>query len=125
MEQIINILLGAGIASIVPIITLMNESKKWKIEKRIEILRIKHDRLEVMYTDILSRLNDAILNNSWPSDITSKLSVYGSKEAWNIYFDFVTNKGKDESNTKSFYLDMCLSFNKHLVDIQDQIEKAL
>lgn len=125
MEQIINILLGAGIASIVPIITLMNESKKWKIDKKIEILRTKHDRLEIMYTDILSRLNEAILNNSWPSDITSKLSVYGSKEAWNIYFDFVTNKEKDESNTKSFYLDMCLACNKHLVDIQDQIEKAL
>ena len=125
MNQVWNILLGAGIASIVPIVTLITNQSRWKSEKKIELLRLKHDRLELMYTDILSRLADAISNSSWPSRITSKISVYGSEEVRKTYFDFIEGKEKDDFKKKSFYLDMCLACNKHISEIQAQIENAL
>lgn len=122
MEQIINILFGAIIASVVPIVTLVINQRKWKIEKKIELLRSKHDRLEVMYADILSRMEDALKNDWWPSDITSKVSIYASKEVRETYFGFIEEKEKDEIKMKSFYLNLCLACNKHLVEIQNDIE---
>lgn len=122
MEQIINILFGAIIASVVPVVTLVINQRKWKIEKKIELLRSKHDRLEVMYADILSRMGDALKNNSWPSDITSKVSIYASKEVRETYFSFIKEKEKDAFKMKQFYLDLCLACNKHLAEIQNDIE---
>lgn len=122
MEQIFNILLGAIIASVVPIVTLIINQRKWKIEKKVELLRSKHDRLEVMYADILSKMEDALKNNLWPSDITSKVSVYASREVRDTYFDFIESKEKDEFKMKSFYLSLCLACNKHLAEIQYDIE---
>ena len=125
MDQVINILLGAVIASIVPVLTLIINQRKWKIDKKIELLRTKHDRLEVMYSDILSRVNDAIASESWPSDMTSKISVYGSDEVRKTYFDFIFDTEKDDLKKRAFYLALCLSCNKHLLEVQKSIESNL
>ena len=126
MEQILNILLGAVIASIVPIVTLVLNQKKWKTEKKIEFLRTKHDRLETIYTDVLSQLNDAINQGLWPSQITSKISVYGSEDVRNTYFEFIKNKDKGDNQVGPvFYLQMCIACNDHLRQIQDEIEGLL
>ena len=125
MEQVINILLGATIASIVPIITLILSQRRWISEKRIEVLRVKYDRLELIYTDILSRLHDPIKNGVWPSDITSKISVYGSDEVRKIYFDHIKDRGKDDSKKKWFYLKLSNACNEHLQKLQQKIEDQL
>ncbi|KPD21743.1 hypothetical protein [Idiomarina abyssalis] len=125
MEQFLNILLGAAIASIVPIVTLVLGQRRWRSEKKIELLRAKHDRLELMYSDILSRMHDPIVNSVWPSDITSKISVYGSKEVRKIYFDHIEDKEKDDSKKKLFYLDLSNACNRHLHEVQDELEAQL
>jgi hypothetical protein len=125
MEQILNILLGAVIASIVPVITLIINQKRWKAEKKIELLKLKHDRLELMYTDILSRLSGPIINGVWPSDITSKISIYGSKEVRETYFGHIQDKEKDDFKKKSFYLNISNACNKHIAEIQNQLEAEL
>ncbi len=111
MEQILNILLGAVIASIVPVITLIINQRRWKAEKKIELLKLKHDRLELMYTDILSKLSDPIINSIWPSDITSKISVYGSEEVRKTYFDHIEDKEKDDFKKKVFYISVMPATN--------------
>lgn len=120
-----NILLGAAIASIVPVVTLLLNHKRWKVEKRVENLRVRYDRLERMYKDILARLPDAIRDRSYPSDLTSKISVYGSKEVRQLYFDHIEDKEKDDFKLKSAFLNISLAANKHLAEIEKQIEDAL
>lgn len=95
MDQIINILLGAAIASIIPIITLLLNQKRWRAEKKIEILRIKHDRLERIYAEIMEKIGTALPGGEWPSDATSKIMVYGSEPVKKILKDFVKEKEKD------------------------------
>jgi hypothetical protein len=125
MDQVLNILLGAVIASIVPIITLIVGHEKWKKEKRIEILRLKHDKLERMYSEILLKLSEALEDMTWNSDTTSKVSVYGSKLVRDTYFDFVKIEDKDELKKKQFYLNMCNACHKHLNEIHKKIEESL
>lgn len=125
MEQFLNILFGAAIASIVPIVTLVTNHRRWKVEKRIELLRVKHDRLEAMYVDILSRMREPITEGVWPSDITSKISVYATKEVKDIYFGHILDKEKDDSKKRLFFLNLSNACNKHIAEIQSQIESEL
>ncbi len=125
MEQIINILIGAAIASIIPIITLIINQKKWRTEKRIEILRSKHDRLEVIYTLVLEKIVASLAEGTWPSDATSKILVYGSKEVQKVLSDYVTSKKRDDESKSKFYFDLSESCNKHLLEIQIEIEQSI
>lgn len=125
MEQIINILLGAAIASIIPTITLILNQRRWKAEKRIEVLRVKHDRLERIYAEILERMGPALAEGTWPSDVTSKIMVYGSNTVKNTLKEFVMDKEKDDQKRKSFYYELSEACNIHLLEIQTEIEQSI
>ncbi|MDP2267573.1 MAG: hypothetical protein Q8K46_00240 [Deltaproteobacteria bacterium] len=125
MEQIINILIGAAIASIIPIITLIINQKQWRAGKRIEILRSKHDRLEVIYTQILEKIGASLPEGTWPSDATSKIFVYGSKEVQKVLKEYATSKNRDDESKRKFYYELSESCNKHLLEIQIQIEQSI
>jgi hypothetical protein len=120
-----SVLLGAAIASVVPLATLSLDRSKWKIEKRVENLRLKHSRMERMYSELLEQLAEAFKSNSYPSTMTSKISVYASAEVRKLYFGYVFDKNRDPSGLSKLYLDICLAANKHLADIEQQIEAAL
>lgn len=125
METILNILLGAIVASIVPIVTLVLNNERWRKEKLVENLRVKHDRLERMYKDILDQLPEAIQDKSYPSDLTSSISVYGSHEVRKLYFDQIDDKEKNEFKLKRTFLDISLAAKTHLAKIEKQIEQTL
>jgi len=124
-NQLIGVLLGAIIASIVPICTLVISTRKWKIEKRIEQLKEKHDRLESMYEDCLKKLLDGLTNNAYSSDFTSSLLVFGSAEAVRIFNEHIDTKNKTIKDAKTVYLNMAIAAKTHLKEISDEIDSLL
>lgn len=125
MSNFEDILFGAAIASIVPIVTLLINNSKWKTEKRIEHLRNKHERLERIYAEILNVLPDAISNNVYPSQMMSKISIYGSPEARKVFYDFMEDKEKDDQKNREVILNFSLAANEHLLRIENKIADAL
>ncbi|WP_159971930.1 hypothetical protein [Pseudomonas sp. 8Z] len=125
MDQTLSILFGALIASIVPIATLIINRMQWRIEKKIELLRLKHDRLLSIYTEALDKIGSSLADETWPSDVTSKILVYGSKEVQNTIESYVTNDERSDSLKSSFYYQLSEACNKHLLEIQDNIENLL
>ncbi|WP_313255780.1 hypothetical protein [Stenotrophomonas acidaminiphila] len=125
MDNLWGVALGGLIATVVPVATLFRDHVRWRAEKNIENLRLKHSRLERMYSELLEQLSEAFKNNSFPSKMTSKISVYASKEVRDLYFGYVMDKERDKSKLKNLYLDIYLEADRHLARIESQIDKAL
>jgi len=119
------VVLGAGIASLVPLITLRQTEHRWRQEKKLENLRLKRDRTEAMYAEIMGRMSDMLTSASYSSAITSKVSVYASKEFRELYFGQIQKKERDEVKLKHLYLDMALAANRHIASIEKEIEDVL
>lgn len=125
MEQVLNILLGAFVASIVPIYTLFQSAKQWKLERKIEVLRAKHERLEKIYGECLAHFGDGLKVNTYHSDFISSIHVYGSKNARDIFNNFMAAADKDELSKKGAYLKMAIAAKEHLSEIDGEISTLL
>lgn len=125
MENLLAVALGGLVASIVPLATLFRDQLRWKKEKKIENLRFKLTRLERIYAEVLEQLGEAFKTHSYPSNMTSKISAYGSKEVRDLLFGYLLDKDRDRRKVNNLYLDICLAAHKHLASIEDKIEKEL
>lgn len=125
MSNLLSVLLGAVIASIVPLVTLILNNSRWKKEKLVEHLRIKHDRLELVYKKINEALPEAILNNSYPSSVTSTITTYASAEVQEIFREYMKDKEKNDIKGKHLIFDICKAANKDLLSIEKKIENIL
>jgi hypothetical protein len=119
------VLLGAAIASLIPLITLRQTEKRWRIEKRMEILRLKRDHVEAMYAEIMGRMPEMLQSATYSSNITSKISVRASQEFRDLYFGQIEKKERDELKLKHLYLDMTLAANRHVANIDKEIDDSL
>ncbi len=119
------VLLGAGIASLVPLITLRQTEKRWRIEKRMEILRVKRDQVESMYAEIMSKMPEMLLSATYSSQITSKISVRASQEFRELFFSQIEKKEREELKLKHLFLDMTLAANRHVAAIEKEIDGLL
>jgi hypothetical protein len=123
--NIIHILIGALIASIVPLVTLYLNHNRWKIEKKVETLRAKHDRLERIYMDILDNFPKDMVQRNYSTKYTSSIMVYGSKEVQEIFSSHIKKENKDELTFKYDYMSLSVAMKQHLADIEHEIEKSL
>lgn len=119
------VMVGAAVASVVPLVTLHLSSKRWKLEKRIEHLRLKHARLDKMYAAILDALPEALVKQSYPSAMTSQIHVHASAEVQEVFFAYMGLKEKDEKAGREFYLDIAVGANRHIAAVEKEIEDAL
>jgi hypothetical protein len=125
MEQLINIFFGAVVASIIPVLTLLINLKQWRVDRSIEILRAKHDRLELLYTSVLEKIASALSEGSWPSDATTKILVYGSKNVQDVFKGYISGEDRSNERKRSFYFELSEACNKHLFEIQAEIERLV
>jgi len=120
----INILFGAVIASVVPIVTLYFNHKRWKMEQRMDTLRLKHDKLERIYKDLLECFYTAMKDYSWPKDIRSQITIYGSKKVQNLFWQSI-DVCEDKIVSEQVYFDLANAINEHLSDIEKSMEKTI
>ena len=125
MSNLLSVLLGAVIASIVPLVTLVLNNSRWKKEKLVEHLRIKHDRLEQVYKKIHEALPKAIAENSYPSSVTSAITTFASAEVKEIFIKFMADKNKDETISKNLIFNISEAANRDLLSIEKKIENIL
>jgi len=123
-DQLISVLVGAIVASIVPVYTLIKSTEKWKIEKRADLLKVKYDRVEKIYGECLAKLGKVYQEEEIDSDTTSSLLVFGSTKAINAFDEYVNAAVKDAASAKIAYFKMAIAAKEHLAEIAGQIESA-
>jgi hypothetical protein len=124
-SNLVGVLIGAAVASVVPLVSLYQGAKRWKLEKKVENLRLKHSKLEQLYADVLGRLPEAMASNLYPSTLTAQISVHACAEVRKLFFDRLEKKDRDEATGKKTFLDISLAVHKHLAAVEKEIEDAL
>lgn len=64
-EVLIGVIIGGLIASIMPIINIVYDYKKWKKQLKINHLKEKRNKLEIAYKEALEILEQCIANDEY------------------------------------------------------------
>ncbi|MEN5208652.1 hypothetical protein ABE493_11095 [Stenotrophomonas terrae] len=124
-SQLWGVLIGAAVASIVPLITLRTTHTQWRLEKRIEILRRRKEGLERIYADIFQKLPAALQERNYPISMMGAISVHASREVRKLYYDHLDSKERDHTKMKHLLLEMTVAANKHIASIDHEVDKLL
>ena len=124
-DQLLAVLLGAAVASVVPLVTLRITHAQWRLEKHIDLLRRKKEDLERMNAEIFEQLPEALQARSYPITMMGKISVHASEEVRKLYYDHMDSKERDETTMKHLLLEMAVASNRHIASVGHQIETLL
>ncbi len=124
-ETLLGVLIGGLIASIAPISSLIFESKKWRIERRLAQLKEERARLELLIADVLPQLGKDMSEKNYSSHMTSDIFALMPKSVSDRFLEWMAEESKDELKSKHAFFDMALEMKKCLVEIDRKIAKLL
>lgn len=124
-EALIGVVIGGLIASIAPVVSLLTESRRWKLEKRLEHLRAERARLEKFSSETLPKLAEAMARDSYPSSMISDILVLMPKPVGDRFENWMAEKEKDELKGKFAFMDICVEMKKALSDIDRKIGELI
>jgi len=124
-ETLLGVLIGGLIASIAPIASLIFESRRWKLERRLEQLRGERARLERLIADVLPQLGDGMAKNNYSSSMTSDIFALMPKAVSDKFDKWMAVKPKDDLKSKHAFFDMALEMKKCLAEIDRKIAELL
>lgn len=124
-EMLLGVVIGGLIASIAPIVSLLTESRRWKMEKKLAHLHAERDRLNNLILEMLPKLAHAMAQNSYPSQMTSDIFILMPKTVGDLFEKWMEEEEKDEMKGKHAFLDICVESKKALSDIDKRIADLL
>lgn len=124
-EALIGVVIGGVIASIAPIAHLFADHRRWKHETKLAHLREERRRLEQMYSNTLTKLGDAMANNSYPSDMMSDILILMPKDIGERFEAWMAEKDKDPAKGKHAYMDICVAMKRSLADLDKRIQELI
>ena len=124
-ETLIGVLIGGLIASFAPLVTLWAESRRWKLEKKLERLREKRSQLERLSAGILPQLSQAMADNSYPSQMTSEILVFMPGPVSDRFHKWMAENDKDAAKGKLAFMDICVAMKKAMSDVDAEIVQLI
>lgn len=124
-SELWGVLLGAAVASLVPLLSLRAAHVQWRLEKRIDLLRRKKEDLERLYADIFQKLPTALNERSYPVSMMGAISVHASQEVRKLYYDHMDSKERDDMTLKNLLLSMTIAANHHIASVEKDIDQLL
>lgn len=124
-EQLIGVIVGALIASLMPAITLFFEYKRWKKERLLDYYKNKRDRLEGLYAEIRKNLIKGMTEESYSVEmIASILSRCPEKVSW-AFDEMMKQENKTIDDYRNHNLIISVAMNESLQEIETKIEKLI
>jgi hypothetical protein len=124
-EALIGVVLGGLIAWVAPLVTLHYSERKWKMELLVAHLTSERDRAETMYERVLADFGKAMVENSYPSNMTSDLLVFAPKDVLDVFTSFMADKPKTEEKCKSAYLALAAAMKRDLRSRELEVRELL
>jgi hypothetical protein len=124
-DTVIGVIVGGLIASIMPIISLIVNHKRWNLETKLEYFKGERKRLENLYSQTLERLNEAMRNNSYPSQMTSDILILMPKVVSDIFNDWMADPEQTHLKGKHTYMNIAVEMKKSLATIDAQIKELI
>jgi len=124
-ETIIGVIIGGLIASIMPVITLISEHRRWKRETKLEYLKTERARLESTYEKTLTEFAEGMKKNFYSSNMTSDIEILFPKEISDKFWGFIADKDKSEEKCRNAYFELALAMKKSLKELDSQIRDTI
>ena len=124
-ETLIGVIFGGIIASIIPVVTLIYEHKKWKKGKRIENLRIKKEELEKKYEECKEKLYEGLQKEIYDTDMVFNFRSIFPKNVSEAFIKMMEDKDRSTESKKDHSILIIAEMKKSLAEIDKEIEKEL
>jgi len=124
-DALIGVIIGGLIVSIIPVVTLIYENKKWRKEKRIENLRIKKRELERKYGECKEKLYEGLKKESYDTDMVFNFEIIFPQNVSEAFKDMMHDKDKSFQAKKKHSFSIIAEMKKSLVKIDKKIEEEL
>lgn len=124
-DQLLGVVVGALIASLMPAITLWFEFRRWKLEKRLEHYRVERDRLERLFEELRVKLVAGMSKNSYPIDMIATLMHRCPDNVCKAFTQMMEHKDKTEKDYREHHLNIASEMNISLGQIEAKIEHEI
>lgn len=121
-EALIGVIVGGLISGLGTWITLAIQHKRWSTEMRVNRLQGKREKLESASTRILDELPSAMAQNSYPSKMTSEISIFFPENVSRTFERMMGDKEKTELKMKHHYYELALEMRKSIKIIDEEID---
>jgi GTP-binding protein EngB required for normal cell division len=124
-DQLIGVIVGALIASLMPAITLWFEFRRWGREKQIEHYRGERDRLERLFEEARIKMVKGMTENSYPIDMIATFMHRCPDNVYKAFIEMMEQKDKKEEDYRHHHLNIASEMNKSISKIEKKIEEVI
>jgi type II secretory pathway pseudopilin PulG len=124
-DAIVGVIVGALLASVVPLVTLIIQQRRWRLEKKLEFLRSERRRMEELFDQSLKRIVDGMNEDSYSSELYADSLTLLPEEILNRFIVWIKNKAKDQDSARVAYTDIAVLMKKHLAKIDEEIKSLV
>lgn len=124
-DQLIAVIVGALIASLMPAITLWFEFQRWKREKQLEHYRNERDRLEQLFEEARVKLVKSMSEDSYPIDVIATLMHRCPDNVYDAFHEMITQGEKSQEDYRRHHLRIASEMNKSIKEIESKIEQTI
>lgn len=124
-ETLQGVIIGGSIASIIPIIAMINDHIKWKKERKIEYLKMKKDKLEQKFKDVYKEISEGKIKEKYPVDVVSDITSILSENVSAEITKFIYLKSDDHEKVILALYDISRAMKVELKDIEKEIELVI
>ena len=124
-EQLIGVIVGAVIASLMPAFTLWFEFRRWKREKQIEHYRGERDRLERLFEEARIKMVEGMAKDSYPINMIATFMHRCPDNVYKAFDEMMKHKDKKEEDYRHHHLVIASEMNKSLSKIEKKIEEVI
>jgi Ca2+-binding EF-hand superfamily protein len=117
--------LGAAIASIVPVVTSFNDFKKWKLDKRIQLLKEKRQKLDEIYSKAYEKITEAAVHGSYDIQIITSILKQCPKEISEAFTNMILDKDNSDDNKRHHIFTISSKMKEHITSLDAAIERAI
>lgn len=117
--------LGGIIASIVPFVNSINDYKKWKFDKKIQLLKEKRERTEKIFDDVYAKITEGITNGSFNIDMIATVIKLCPKDVSEEFDKMMLNEGSTLEKKRRHLLSISALMKEHLAKIEYEIENLI
>ena len=124
-EALLGVLIGGFIASIVPIINLTLEHRRWKRQAKLEFLKQERTRLTQLYSELYEELSAALNDNNYPIDMATSIQIFLSDEINKEFWSLMKKNKKDRVDKQTTLFNISAEMKIHLKKIDDEIRELI
>lgn len=121
-ETLQGVLVGGVIASLAPVITLLVETRRWRIEMRVAQLRLTRERLEKLFSEITKALLDGVETGVYPIEMYANMDLHLPQGVRDALDKFLTETDKSKKTMRGHYMFIELEMKKALARIDKEID---